>query len=330
MLNTSFVSVIIPTYNNKDVLKKTLESLCRQLYPKDKYEIIIIDDGSTDDTKKIIEEHQIKCNCDLEYFFQQNKGPSSARNFGISKARGSIIAFIDSDCIATNTWVEEITKGYDNDRVAGVGGMTKAMPTNSKISQYCAYIKMNEMPKINKNGIVYLITGNASFRKDCLEEVKGFDERYAFPGGEDPDLCYRLRQKGYMFQFNRNAVVYNPHKKSLKDLIRTYFNYGKGESFLMLRRLSNWDLVSITGVKWFIYFLKTILKMILMFIANLKVLFRFIKIPFSALSYYSKGLNINDSYAYAFLDYAKVLSFVQGCFFGYIIGKFKGFKKNNN
>lgn len=329
MPDTNFVSVIIPTHNTKNALKKTIESLCKQLYPKDKYEVIIVDDGSTDRTKKMVEEHQIKCSCDLKYFFQKNNGPSSARNLGISKARGTFIAFIDSDCIASRTWIEEIVKEYDNDRIAGIGGMTKAIPTTSKISQYCAYTKMNEKPKIDKNGIVYLITGNASFRKDCLRMVQGFDERYTFPGGEDPDLCYRLRRKGYIFQFNRNAVVHNPHKERLKDLIRTYFNYGKGESFLMLRRLSNWDLISITGVKWFLYFLKAILKMILMFIANLKVFLRFIKIPFSALSYYSKGLNISDSYAYAFFDYVKVFSFVQGCFFGYIIGKFKGFKKND-
>lgn len=324
----SFLSIIVPTYNKKGLLRKTIESLLEQSYPMDKYEIIIVDDGSTDGTGEWIRIQQERCICNVRYFFQKNRGPAAARNLGIKHARGETIAFIDSDCIASRTWLEEITKGYDNDRIAGIGGLIKPIPTNSRISQYCAYIKMNERPKIDKTGITFLITGNSSFRKDYLNAVGGFDERYTFPGGEDPDLCYRLKEKGYIFRYNRNAIVYNPHKQTLGELAKTYFNYGKGNTFLVLRKYSNWDLTTQYGVRCYFLFLKAIIKMIVMMIDNLKkLILGFLKIPFKMLLYYGKGLAIKKGLLYAFLDYVQVLSFQQGMFVAYLVGKFRGFKE---
>jgi glycosyltransferase involved in cell wall biosynthesis len=327
MIEPVFAGVIIPVYNDKNRFEKCLKALRVQTYPLDKFEIMIIDDGSTDGLGELVKFYQDRPGLNIKYFYQENKGPAAARNLGIKHSRADILAFIDSDCVPAENWLEEVVKGYDSDKTAGVGGIIEASPTDSKVSQYCAYVKMNRTPKIDAGGIAYLITGNASFRKDCLLLINGFDERFDFPGGEEPDLCYRLKQKGYIFQFNHNAVVYNTHKQKLAQLARTFFNYGKGQSFLMARKMSKWDLVSVSGVKWWFYFLKTVVKMSLTFIVNLKTLLRFLKIPFYALYYYGKGVNIGDSFRYAAYDYLKSFFFVQGCFFGYFIGKFRGFKK---
>lgn len=324
MTEIIFVSVIIPTYNNKNYLEKTVKSLCDQSYPKDHYEIIVVDDGSTDGTRQWIEAGQKWYPCSVRYFYQKNKGPAAARNLGVRNALGNIIAFTDADCITSYTWIEEIVKGYECERVVGIGGTIKAMPTSSKISQYCAYIKLNERPLMDKTGVVFLITGNASFRKTSLDLVGGFDERYNFPGGEEPDLCYRLKKKGYFFKYNRNAVVYNHHKETLRKLLRAYFNYGKGDSFLNLRKQSDRDLISVCGLKWIFYFFKMTMKAVFM----LRFIIKFLKIPFKTLLYYGEGLNIRDGLMFASLDYATQLLFIQGAFFGYISGRFKGFKKN--
>lgn len=330
MKETIIITVIIPTHNCKNNLKNVLASLCDQSYPKDKYEIIIVDDGSTDGTQQWVELQRQSCTCSLKYLFQQNRGPAAARNLGIRNALGDIIAFIDSDCTASHTWIQEIVKGYDSDRVAGIGGTIKALPKASEISQYCAYIKMNEQPLIDETGIVYLITGNASFRKDCLNLVKGFDERYDFPGGEDPDLCYRLKKKGYIFKYNRNAVVYNHHKETVRELIKTYFNYGKGDAFLVSRRFSSWDFFSVSSMQCFIFFLKALGVMMIKSLNYINLFLKFLKIPFKMLLYYGKGLNAKKSFLYAFLDYVRVFSFVQGHFSGYMIAKCKGFKKEDS
>ncbi|MCK9595150.1 MAG: glycosyltransferase [Candidatus Omnitrophica bacterium] len=327
MIDPVFAGVIIPVYNDKDNFKICLAALCAQTYPRDKFEIMIIDDGSTDGLGEWLESYRKPAGLDIKYFYQKNKGPSSARNLGIKYSRGDILAFIDSDCVPQKDWLEEVLRGYASDNVAGAGGVIEALPTGSKVSRYCAYVKMNRTPKIDPGGIAYLITGNASFRRDCLIAAGGFDERFDFPGGEEPDLCYRLKQKGYIFQFNHKAVVYNAHKQNLSEFTRTYFNYGKGQSFLMARKMSKWDLVSVSRLKWPFYFLKMLVKLFFIFIANLKTILRFIKIPFYGLYYYGKGLSIADSFRYAIYDYLKSVFFVLGCFCGYFIGKFRGFKR---
>lgn len=329
MLEYEFVSVVVPAYNDARALKKTLVSLNSQTYPKDKFEIIAVDDGSADDTRECVESTWKINDTPIIYLTQAHKGPAAARNLGIVNARGSIIAFVDSDCVAAADWLEKISDGYDDAKIAGIGGRIMAAPTSSEISRYCAYIGMNERPEVDKTGIRYLITGNASFRKECLLRVGGFDERYDFAGGEDPNICYRLRELGYIFQYNPSAVVYNAHKHTFRQLIATYFNYGKGESFLALRRLSEWDLISVTGAKRFFYFLKAMAKMALMFLDNLTLFIKFLKVPFRALSYYADGLTFREGIMYALLDYARIFFFIQGCFFGYMTGKLKGFKKSD-
>jgi len=92
-----------------------------------------------------------------------------------------------------------------------------------------------EKPKIKKNRIEYVVTANASLRKYILEKIGGFDESFPFPGGEDPDLCFRIDKMGYRFLYNPNAVVYHYHPRTLGTLRRTYFNYGLGKALFMLK-----------------------------------------------------------------------------------------------
>lgn len=324
MTDDVFISVVIPTYNSKDRLKNTVKSLCKQTYPKEQYEVIIVDDGSTDGTGEWVGLQQNKSSCILRYFFQKNKGPASARNIGVRYSRGSVVAFIDSDCIASPTWIAEIAKGYDNERIAGVGGRIKASPTASRVSRYCAYVNMNDSPFIDTNGIVYLITSNASFKKVNLDKVGGFDERYNFPGGEDVDLCRRIRRQGYIFKYNRDAVVYNPHKERLSGFIMTYFNYGKGEAFLHAYSSTNQHAIYKSGVIRF--FLEIICLLARHSLTYLNLIVKFLKIPLKALFFYGQGLNMKDSFFYASLDYGATFSFIQGRFFGYFVVKFKGSK----
>ncbi|MFA4989828.1 MAG: glycosyltransferase [Candidatus Omnitrophota bacterium] len=322
------ISVIIPAYNSSSSLVKTVESIFNQSYPKDEFEVIVVDDGSTDATKEDMERLRRQDKYNLGYCYQKNRGPAAARNLGIKNSRGEIIVFIDADCIADRSWLKEISGGYNDQRLAGIGGVIKAVPSGSIVSRYCAYIKMNEKPKRDKTGIVYLITANASFRKSCLDSIGGFDQRYNSPGGEDPDLCYRLRKEGYYFKYNPKAVVFNPHKNSFKELAGTYFNYGRGESFLALRKTSRWRLSDITGWKWVFYFSKIIFKAILMAMEDaIDSILRLLKVPFRILTYYSQGLSLKESLSYALLDYLKDFSFQQGCLMGYLEGKFKGFSK---
>lgn len=114
-------SVVIPTYNRAATLRQTLTALMAQDYPD--YEIIVVDDGSTDDTRAMIAREFPQ----VRYIYQQNRGPAAARNRGIAHARGEIIAFTDDDCVPPRDWLARLADGYARyPDVVGVGGYLEA------------------------------------------------------------------------------------------------------------------------------------------------------------------------------------------------------------
>src|SRR3989344_2404741 len=113
----NLASIVIPTFNRKEELRKCLSALSNQSY--NKIEIIVIDDGSTDNTEEMVKK-EFK---NIKFFKQNNTGPSIARNNGIKKAKGDFILFTDSDCVPDKYWVEELVKGF-NEKINCVGGKT--------------------------------------------------------------------------------------------------------------------------------------------------------------------------------------------------------------
>ncbi|HQK47481.1 MAG TPA: glycosyltransferase family A protein, partial [Syntrophorhabdaceae bacterium] len=121
------LSVIIPTYNRAPVLKKCLEALSNQSIPKDIYEVIVSDDGSTDETKKVTEEASFNNPCSIRYLWQRNKGANAARNNAIHASKGRILLFINDDTLAIFTMLEEHLKThreYPQEHIAALGRMT--------------------------------------------------------------------------------------------------------------------------------------------------------------------------------------------------------------
>ena len=190
------VSIIVPTYNQKDLLTECIRALKGQDFPAEKYENIIIDDGSTDGTEELLKGMAQKVN--LRYFSQENSGPASARNFGISKAEGTIIAFTDTDCVPGKDWLKSALPYFDDKKVAGVEGKTivKNPEGNTPFSHYAE----------NRNGNGYL-TCNIFYRKGVLEEAGGFDDRFKQAIREDSDLAFTIIEKGMSIKFAPEAVV---------------------------------------------------------------------------------------------------------------------------
>lgn len=199
------VSIVIPTFNRKGTLRKTLDSLFNQTFPQENFEIIIVDDGSTDDTEEFIEEikgfHKNLC-----YFKQRNKGAASARNLGIFNAKGEIIGFTDDDCIVSPTWIEYGVKLLQDFEFCGSQGITlpqKEIQTRNKIFNY-----LDVVIHTGKEKYPSYPTCNIFYRKKILIEESGFDEKMGSLT-EDDDLAYRLIKKGYKINFNRNMIVYH-------------------------------------------------------------------------------------------------------------------------
>ena len=201
------ISIVIPTYNSQMTIAKTIESCQDQTCPKELIEIIVINDGSTDNTEEVVKRYPVK------YIYQRNSGPAKARNTGWKAAQGEIICFTDADCVPEREWVARLVSNYISDKIAAVGGsygiVNKENLLASCIHEEIIY-RHSKMPK----NVLALGSYNLSVRRKVLEEIGGFNEEYRMASAEDNDLSYKILKNGYLLIFDKDARVahYHPHK----------------------------------------------------------------------------------------------------------------------
>jgi len=195
--------------------------------PAQSFEVIVIDDGSTDDTAERLGNF-LPSRYALQLIRQTNSGPASARNAGIRAASAPIVVFTDDDCLPGPESVELLVKSLEaaDGSVAGCGGIT-IRTLDGLVGRYVDRIGVL-LPQVDRGVVLYLITCNAAFRRSALMEVEGFCEEFVLAGGEDPDLCVRIAKLGYTFMFQDKAVVRHDHPSSLAGLFRMYSRYGSG------------------------------------------------------------------------------------------------------
>jgi GT2 family glycosyltransferase len=202
-------SIIIPTYNRKSILEKCLKALFNQNCPKDKYEIILIDDGSTDDTRTMIE--SLSPSCKLKYLRNEKRmGVPRTRNKGIRQARGKYIIFTDSDVIVTPNFIRQHMDYHKKYQDVIVNGELIRVSSLKQIGK--------KRKSIFDLSFSPFDTANVSVARKHLLKVGGFDEDLLAYGWGDPELGYRLRKAGLKCKKNQHALGYHFKKKSLSDL----------------------------------------------------------------------------------------------------------------
>jgi len=193
------ISVVIPTYDRTVKLKATLDSLKKQDYPKDKIEVIVVDDCSPRSPKELVLSYKGEFNKIVYLQNKKNSGPAFSRNRGIEKARGEIIFFTDDDGIASKNWISEFVKFYEKHKnVAGIGG-----PLTSATNNLIAKIELlkDNFLGLRKNRVMIGrnisvgFTSNMSYRKEVLDKCGYFNENYKAPAGEDKELVERVAKK---------------------------------------------------------------------------------------------------------------------------------------
>jgi len=222
------VSIIVPVYNGERFISKCIESLLALDYPEDKREIIIVDNNSKDRTSEIVKKYPVR------YLFEKKQGACCARNTGYRNAAFPLIAFTDSDCLADKSWIRELVRHFQEKDVAGCGGHLEPAPPQTVIEEYVIYKDILSQERALRNEPIsppFLITANAMYRKDILDEVGGFDENFTV-NGEDADLSWRVRWKGYCLEYEPRAIVHHHHRSSLWGLLRQIRSYGSGTSYL--------------------------------------------------------------------------------------------------
>ena len=225
------VSVVIPVKDRADELRNCLTSLRQLNYPRHRLEIVVVDDGSSDHSAAVARE----LGAVLVESGAVGGGPALARNQGAQVASGEILAFIDSDCIASPQWLVELLPVFGESRVAAVGGLVDGMYDDSALDRYEAVMSSlnlggREMSGSAGDDTFYLPSCNLLVRKQAFMAANGF--RTALQVGEDVDLTWRLRDAGWQIVYLPEGTVCHAHRSKLWPFMKRRFDYGTSEGLL--------------------------------------------------------------------------------------------------
>jgi len=220
-----YLSIIVCIYNGERTLKETLNSLVNQNYPKEKYEIILINDGSEDESEKICLS-VIKQNMDkypiIRYISQENKGLSLARNLGIALSKGEIVAYIDQDAVADINWIKQLSDEFEVDQdLMVIGGKTKILNNQCWFSNFIFIIHYETY-----NNQIAIIGTNMAFRKKIFKKVGGFYKTFKHFGDESAFLRINIFNK-YKVKQTAKAIVYHEWPNTLTEWLKQRALNGK-------------------------------------------------------------------------------------------------------
>jgi GT2 family glycosyltransferase len=235
MTHAARISVVIPTFNRSASLARLLNALSSDEIAACAAEIIVVDDGSTDDTEQIVR----RCALAVTYLRQPGAGPAAARNVGWRASTAPIVAFLDDDCVPRPGWLTDYLDAFEDPGVGGVGGTIVAL-VDGFIADFITADGLVDHGRPVAGGAddapTYLVTANAAFRRAALEAADGFEEGYRLdrPGrtgrivaGEDVDLCWRIVEAGWVLRRSPGATVAHDHRVAFDALMRTYFRHGR-------------------------------------------------------------------------------------------------------
>ncbi|HLY58531.1 MAG TPA: glycosyltransferase [Stellaceae bacterium] len=219
------VSVVVCAYNSERTLEPCLASLQHLDYPD--YEVILVNDGSTDGTRAIADQFPF-----CRVINQENQGLSVARNVGAAAASGSVIAYTDSDCVADRDWLTYLVAKLQHGGLAAVGGPNFPPPENALVPAAVAVSPGGPTHVLISDEVAEHIAGcNMAFRRDVLMELGGFDPLFR-AAGDDVDICWRFQNAGYTIGFAPAAVVWHFRRNTVEAYLQQQRGYGKAEALV--------------------------------------------------------------------------------------------------
>jgi glycosyltransferase involved in cell wall biosynthesis len=218
------VSVAVCSYNGSKTIDETLTALSRLNYPD--YEVIVVDDGSTDTTAAIAHRHRV---CLVQ---SENKGLSSARNLAMETATGEIIAYIDDDAYPDPDWLKFLAASFARSDYVGIGGPNIAPPRDGLIADSVAHAPGGPVHVLLTDEVAEHIPGcNMAYRLDELRSIGGFDPRFRI-AGDDVDICWRFQERGWTLGFSSAAVVWHHRRRSIRAYWKQQKGYAHAEALL--------------------------------------------------------------------------------------------------
>lgn len=225
------VTVIIPAYNAEKTIENLLRSLSNQTFSKEKTEIIVVNDCSTDNTLKILSDLQKEFSFTL-ISHETNKGLATTRNTGIKNSTGKIVIFIDADMTVSEEYIENHVNFHNNQNVMGVvGGIQPS--DDIKMDKYQKYLYRGKRgikkydPQLPLPYNIFLFN-NTSIKREVIETCGVFDETIKIYGGEDTEFAYRVHQKYPQNLFHScTLTAVHHHYRSFDNALKNLLNFAK-------------------------------------------------------------------------------------------------------
>lgn len=229
MSELPLISVVIPARNAAAHLGRCLESVQALDWPRERLEVIVVDNASTDDTVKIASAFE-----GVTVLAEQRRGAGLARNAGWRAAKGGLIAFTDSDCRPSPQWLQRLVPKFDNPEIGGAGGALIPDTPQTVVEEYIIAKDILSQERAMREEYVsppFLVTANAMYRREALAQVEGFDE-WLTVNGEDADLAWRIQWAGWKLDYVSEAEVVHSHRSTVRSFMRQVWSYGAGTSYL--------------------------------------------------------------------------------------------------
>jgi len=307
------VSVIVPTLKVDHGLLPLLNSLISQ---KEKpREIIVVYSNIMDNS--ILREFK-----DKVIFIEERygKGANYARNLGVKTAKGDVVAFIDSDCVADREWIGSLKTEIESFGVDAVAGVVETINREKFIPRYIgeSLLRLRKFKErkilSNSMGLNIIVTANLAVKRKVLEDIGGFDEEYYRYGSDDIDLVTRLTKNGYKVLLSPLPIVYHRERESFLKLVRRFYEYGKGFSIYRFKHPLTLLSLVITGASYGLLTLHAI-SGYLIFIGNYLGTALALLYPLSLMTYHFIRMSKDAKFErtlYPLLDYVLSLSSAMG------------------
>jgi len=224
------ISVVVCAYNADSTMEGCLASFQHVEYPN--FEVIVVDDGSTDKTGEISDKYAAKFPF-IHVIHQPNLGLSAARNVGMYASKGEIVAYTDSDCYVDPHWLTYMAWAFQDNRFAAIGGPNLPPPEDNRTAACVAVSPGAPTHVLVTDEIAEHIPGcNMAYRKEHLLATGGFDATYR-AAGDDVDLCWRLMDMGHTIGFHAGMMVWHHRRNTIKAYLKQQKGYGRAEALLM-------------------------------------------------------------------------------------------------
>lgn len=237
------VSVVMTVLNMERTIKECLESLIDLDYPKDRYEIIIVDGKSKDETRDIVQSLIDKTKKPEIRLYEKEGLVGVGRNEAFSKSNGEFVAITDGDMVVPRNWLSNLIDNFDDD-VAGVGGPNdnadKSLITTAIACIDVQGPSFDVVPlfgdnpyteeKISDSDVYTTVCRNTAYRKKVLDEIEGFDERII--SCDDPELNIKILKKGYKLKYIPDALVKHHHRSSISGFYKQQRRYAVSQAIV--------------------------------------------------------------------------------------------------